>query len=253
MNELLQLFLLTLLGSVIGLVGGAIFLFSSKLSNFLQKHSVPFAAGVLLSVSLLVLIPESFEQIGDDALLVVLISFIAAYLFEYFILDIHHHDHQDHKKIHGKRVYHFSGILVIAGDTIHNFLDGVAIAASFFVHPSLGLVMAFSTLFHEIPHEIGDFAILLKAGYSRRRVFTINLISSLFTILGAFFALLFINNSLFIGTMLGISAGIFLYLGTIDFLPNIREGYKNKHTAIIPLVIGVMVMIVTLMIIPQAH
>lgn len=253
MQDLVQLFLLALLGSVIGLIGGIIFLFSRRTSSFLQKHSIPFAAGVLLTVSLLVLIPEAFEEIGETAFLVMLLSFFAAFLFEYFIIDIHHHDHTEHKKVHGNREFGFSGALVIVGDTIHNFIDGIAIATSFFVDPALGLVVAASTLFHEIPHEIGDFAVLLKAGYSRRSVFLINLGSSLLTIVGAFFALLFIDNDQFIGIMLAISAGIFLYLGTIDFLPNIREGYKNKYHAIVPLVLGILIMIFTVMLIPHPH
>lgn len=253
MSDFLQLSLLAFFGSIIALAGGVVFLFSKRLSGFLQKHSIPFAAGVLITVSLLGLVPEAFLLIGERSLVILLISFFAAYLFEHFFLDIHHHDEDHHTEIHGKRHIGRSVPLVIVGDTIHNFIDGIAIAASFFVNPGLGFVSAFSTFLHEVPHEVGDFAILLKAGYSRKNVLLINVISASFTFAGAYVALFFAGSDIFIGVMISISAGIFLYLGAIDFLPHIETGYKNKTRAIIPLIIGVLIMLVTLMAVPHSH
>lgn len=247
MFNLFELFLLSILGSIIGLLGGAVFLLSKNLSKILQKHSVPFAAGVLITISLLTLIPESIDQIGEQALLVVLAAFFITYLVEHFVIDIHHHEQEVGHK------HEISSFLVIVGDTIHNFIDGIAIAASYFVNPSLGLVTSLSTFLHEVPHEIGDFAVLLNAGYSRKKVFLINFISSCFTIFGAFTAVFFAENHTFLGVMLAISAGIFLYLGTIDFLPNIHHGYSKKSQPIIPLVLGILIMILTLTLIPHGH
>jgi zinc and cadmium transporter len=246
MNEIIQLFLLALLGSIIALAGGVVFLFNRKLSSSLQKHSVPFAAGVLITVALLVLLPESFEQIGETSLLVVLASFFGAYLFENFFFHIHHHD-ADYK------IKKSQTALVIFGDTIHNFIDGIAIAVSFFVNPGLGLITAFSTFLHEIPHEIGDFGILLKAGWRRKNILIVNAISASFTIIGAFVTFFIAQNNTFVGIMLAVSAGIFLYLGAIDFLPNIGKEYKNKFTAVIPLALGIAIMLATVVLVPHAH
>jgi zinc and cadmium transporter len=248
MGELIQLFLLALLGSIIALVGGVVFLYDRKLSEILEKHSIPFAAGVLVSVSLLALIPESFEQIGESALFVVLLSFFVSYFLEHFLIEIHHHKEALH---HHKDHLEYSVPLVIVGDTIHNFIDGIAIAASFFASPGLGLITAFSTFLHEVPHEIGDFGILLKAGWKRGRIFWINLVSASFTIVGAFLTLAVSENSQFIGFMMAVSAGIFLYLGTIDFLPHIDHGYQSKAKSMIPLVLGIAIMLAVIMFVPH--
>jgi len=164
MSEVLNLFLLALLGSVIALFGGVVFLFNRRLSSVLEKYSVPFAAGVLVTVSLLGLIPESEHEIGEMAHWIVLASFLGVYLFEHLFFGIHHHGDEDE---HHKEIEESSIGLVLFGDTIHNFIDGVAIAASFMISPNLGFITALSTFLHEVPHEIGDFGILLKAGWKR--------------------------------------------------------------------------------------
>jgi zinc and cadmium transporter len=248
MYDLVQLFLLALLGSLIALAGGVIFLYNKTWSNALEKHSIPFAAGVLITVALLGLLPEASEMIGEKAFLVILISFFCAFLFERLCVDIHHHEHT-----HPGQSYRASIPLVIVGDTIHNFIDGVAIGASFLINPGLGLVTALSTFLHEIPHEIGDFGILLKAGWKKTDIIAVNIISASLTIVGAFSIFIFAENTAVIGTLLSISAGIFLYLGAIDFLPHIDEGYKSKVNSIIPLTIGILIMVATLMAVPHEH
>src|SRR5690606_11161900 len=135
-----------ILGSVISLVSGVIFLFSQRLSAFLKKHSVPFASGVLLSVALIGLMPEAVHILEEGAFLVVLFTFVTVYIIENFFFKVHHSEDTNEK-------FKSAVWLVIVGDTIHNFIDGVAIATSFFVAPGLGLVTAFSTFLHEGPHE----------------------------------------------------------------------------------------------------
>jgi zinc and cadmium transporter len=247
MNELLQLFLLALLGSIIALVGGVVFLYKRSWSDFLEKHSVPFAAGVLITVSLVGLLPEAHEAIGENTFVIILLTFFAADLFEHVFFGIHHH------KEGGAHDYKGSVPLVIVGDTIHNFIDGVAIGASFLVSPGLGLITALSTFLHEVPHEIGDFGILLRAGWSRPKIFLVNVISASATIVGAFALLLFAGNDVLIGSLLAVSAGVFLYLGASDFLPHIEEGYESKLKSVLPLTIGVAVMLFTLMVVPHSH
>jgi zinc and cadmium transporter len=222
-NETLQLILLVSLGSIAGLIGGVIFLFNDKWARVLCKYAVPFAAGVLISVTLLHLIPEAVHEVGENAYLIVLISFLFSFFFEEFFARLHHHEDKKHtlKK---------SAIpLVLFGDTVHNFIDGVAIAAAYIIDPIAGLVVAIATFLHETPHEIADFGILVKSGWPKRKAFTANFLSALATFPGA---LLVVYYSQImqggVGVLLAISAGVFLYLGASDFLPEVAEENNGK-------------------------
>src|SRR3989338_6200184 len=181
MSGFYQLLLLALLGSMVALIGGIVFLFNKSLSKTLSVNSVPFAAGVLITVSVLGLLPEALEMSGENVFLVVLASFFGAYFFEKVFFGLHHHKEPLHH-----RDFKSSVPLVIFGDTIHNFIDGVAIAASYLVSPGFGLITAISTLLHEVPHEIGDFGILLRAGWRRKKILIVNGLSASATLLGAF-------------------------------------------------------------------
>ena len=248
MSGFYQLLLLALLGSMVALIGGVVFLFNKSLSKTLAVNSVPFAAGVLITVSVLGLLPEALEMAGEKVFLIVLSSFFGAYFFEKIFFGIHHHE--DHQ--HGKD-YKSSVPLVIFGDTIHNLIDGVAIAASYLVSPGLGLVTAISTLLHEVPHEIGDFGILLKAGWRRRNILIVNALSASATIVGASLVYFSSFGDELVGSLLALSAGVFLYLGASDFLPDVEYFSKSKVRAVIPLVIGVIAMVFTLMAVPHGH
>ncbi len=249
MNEALHLFLLALLGSVIALVGGIVFLFNDRWASFLEKHSVPFASGVLLSVALIGLMPEAVHILDESAFLIVLITFVTAYLFENLFFKVRHH-HSDE----ASQKYKSAVPLVIIGDTIHNFIDGVAIAASFFAAPGLGLVTAISTFLHEVPHEISDFGILLKVGWKKLSIFIVNLLSASTTIIGAFMVMFFFQEGPIIGILLAFSAGLFLYLGASDFLPEIDGVSKKKTIAILtPFLLGIALIVATLNLVPHSH
>lgn len=250
MHDFINILLLALLGSVIALVGGVVFLLVSKWSDVLSKYSVPFAAGVMMTVSLLGLLPESVDILGELGFLISLLAFIAAFLFENIFCDLHHHEHCH---IHDDKHHHKSSVaLVIIGDTIHNLVDGAAIAAGYLVNPGLGIITTISTFLHEVPHEIGDFGILLKAGYSKSKVFWINFFSALSTVLGAILIYFFIRETEFLGYLLAIAAGMFMYLGASDFLPRASKEIDTKK-AVIVLLIGVLIMYLTMHIIPHSH
>lgn len=249
--ELLYLLLQALIGSLIALFGGIVFLYNRRLSSVLEKYSVPFAAGVLVTVSILGLIPEAEHEIGEFAHWVVLFSFLGVYIFEHLFFGIHHHDEDEGH--HHDNIKTSSVGLVIFGDTIHNFIDGVAIGAAFLIDPNLGLIVALSTFLHEVPHEIGDFGILLKAGWKRSKILVVNIISATMTIVGAFSVYLFNHNESFNGTLMAISAGVFLYLGASDFLPKINSEGKNKLKSILPLILGSVIIIATILLLPHDH
>lgn len=214
---------MTILGSIAGLVGGIILIFYKKSTEFLTKISLPLAAGVLLSLSLLDLFPEAVEEIGSGAFSIVLGVFILLYLVERFITPIHHHE--------DGHVQESTVSFVIFGDTIHNFLDGVAIAASFVISPSLGLLVAIGTFLHETPHEIADFAILIRAGFSKTKAFWTNFFSALATIPGAFLTFYYAEKTESgVGILLAIAAGLFLYVSSTDFLPELTHEHQKKGT-----------------------
>lgn len=248
--EAVYLLLQALIGSTIALFGGVIFLYNRNLSSVLEKYSVPFAAGVLVTVSLVGLIPEAEHEIGNSVYWIVLVSFLAVYVFEHLFFDIHHHDEVDE---HHHGIKKSSIGLVIFGDTIHNFIDGIAIGASFMISPNLGLITAFSTFLHEVPHEIGDFGILLKAGWKRMRVLGVNIVSSLMTVVGAFTVYFFNTNDALNGSLMAVSAGVFLYLGASDFLPKISSISQNKLKTVFPVIFGSLIMVTFLLLLPHEH
>lgn len=248
--EIVNLFLQALLGSVIALLGGVVFLYNRKLSSILEKYSVPFAAGVLVAVSILGLIPEAEHEIGESVFWIVLVSFLGVYIFEHLFFDIHHHGEEDG---HTHEIKSSSIGFVIFGDTIHNFIDGVAIGAGFLINPNLGWITAFSTFLHEVPHEIGDFGILLKAGWSKSKILVVNIISSLMTVVGAFTVYFFSHNESLNGVLMAVSAGVFLYLGASDFLPKIKDQSNSKLKSILPLILGAGIIMATVLLLPHEH
>ena len=248
MIDYFLLFLLSLLGGMVGLVGGFAFLSIKSWSRWLSIYSIPFAAGILLTVALIGLLREAVDLSGENAFLVTVLAFLGAFLFEQFFVHIHHHETCEHCPVKKSSIS-----LIIFGDTIHNAIDGVAIGAAFVVSPGLGLITATSSFLHEVPHEIGDFGILLKTGWKAKKIIAINVISSLATVLGAFAVVLLSPSDTVIGTLLAVSAGIFLFLGASDFVPHIGKKNEGKLESILMLLVGVIIMILTIYAVPHSH
>jgi len=221
MGNLPLLLVYSFIGSVAGLIGGVILLFKKEWAKALASVSVPFAAGILLALSFLDLLPEAVEEVGETAFSVILIVFVVLFLIERFFFYLHHHQetgetHAGHNHVQGEEVIP----LIIFGDTIHNFLDGVVIGASFLVNPALAMVVSLSTFLHETPHEIADFGILLARGWSRRKAFWTNFFSSLATFPGAILTYFYADQiGQGVGILLALATGFFLYVATTDFLP----------------------------------
>lgn len=249
MSPLFSLLALSFIGSVAGIIGGVVFLFKKDWAEALASRAIPLAAGVLLAVSLLDLAPEAVDIIGNQTFSIILIVFVVFFLIERFLFYLHHHHYED---AHGHDV-ETTVPLVIFGDTIHNFLDGVAIAASFMVNPSLGLIVAASTFLHETPHEIADFGILLSAGWTRKRAFFANFLSALATFPGAILTFYFAEKiEAGIGVLLAVSAGLFLYVATTDFLPEVSHAPRgtSRRQALF-LIIGILIIVALGAIVPE--
>lgn len=243
MTTLQYIVLFSILGGVFSLIGGLLLLRSKRSAKLLAQYATPFAGGALLAAVFLDLLKEGTEQgSADNVLLATLIGMVLFFLAEGFIRWFHHH-HQDDE---GTESHHdASAWLVIVGDTLHNALDGIAIAASFLISIPTGIVTTIAVAAHEIPQEIGDFGLLLSKGMSRRRVLLVNLVSALATVV---FAVLtyFIgsNDQMPVGVLLGLSAGFLLYIAASDVIPAIHAKHDNQKQFNIQaalLVLGVVV------------
>lgn len=248
MPDVILLVLLVLFGSIFALVGGILFLTIPSWSVALGRYSVPFAGGVLLTVSLISILPESTELLGQSAYVVTLITFLTIYLFEQVFFSLHHHDDEDGEQHHHQKKR--AAWLVMVGDTIHNAIDGIAIAAAFAVTPGLGAVTAVSTFLHEVPHEIGDFGVLLRAKWSKRAIIATNVISACASLVGALCIYQLRPSDWVLGFLLAVSAGIFLYLGASDFLPHAGKNL-SKPRMVVALLLGVGLMLISAWLIPH--
>lgn len=247
MNTFLPITLLVLFGSLVALVGGILCLSIKPLARFLTRYAASFASGVMLTVALVGLLPEAVHELGETAFVVALLAFLATYIFEHFVFALHHHEDDSH------HAHHTSAVpLVVVGDTIHNLIDGAAIAAAYLAHPGLGFTMALSTFLHEVPHEMADFGVLLQAKWSKRRIIVVNVVSALAAFVGAYAVLATAQVLDVVGYLLAISSGLFLYLAASDFLP--KPGQHVSHQKAVGIMItGVVIMLAALNALPHSH
>lgn len=200
-----------------------------KISHFLAS----FAAGTLLGAAFFDLLPEALEakeQQGIqniDIFFWTFVGIIAFFLLERFLHWFHHH--HEHADVISKPTVP----LIIIGDTIHNFIDGIAIAATFMVSIPLGIVTSLAVAAHEIPQEIGDFGVLLHRKIDRKKVILINVLSSCAAFLGALLTF-FIGEKItgILPISLGITAGFFIYIAASDLIPEIHEENRKGFAVI---------------------
>lgn len=137
-----------------------------------------------------------------------------------------HPQHQSNSHDRGR-----SGMMIMIGDTFHNFVDGILIASAFMVDIKLGIVTAIAIIAHEIPQEVGDFLILLHSGYSKRQAFIFNLVSSLATAVGGFIAYFALSNvQTWVPTILGLAAASMLYVAVADLIPSLHKRTELRAT-----------------------
>lgn len=225
MTEYLQLIGLALFGGVFSLCGGVLLLSKHSLADKLAEYATPFAAGALLATVFLDLLKDGLEEASVNTVLTAtLIGMVLFFFAERFLHWFHHHHQHDHDDVDA-----VTKPLIIIGDTIHNALDGVAIAAAFLISPATGVITAMAVATHEIPQEIGDFGLLLNKGMRRRNVLLVNLFSALATVVFAVVAYALGSSEVLpIGFLLGLSAGFLLYIAASDIIPDIHENMP-KH------------------------
>ena len=192
-------------------------------------HLVSFATGALLGAALLALLPHALEGAGPERVHEIGVALVVGiglfFILEKLVLWRHSHDHEyAHGAAHDHHRDDASAALILVGDGIHNALDGVLIAAAFLTDVRLGIVTAIAAMAHEIPQEVGDFAVLLQAGMSRGRALLMNLLTGLTSVLGglaAYFALRQVMQVL--PYALAIAAACFLYVAVADLIPGLHR------------------------------
>lgn len=249
MPIILQVIICSLIGGLFSLIGGILLTFHKK-ANKIASYATPFAAGALLAAAFIDLLPEAIETTSDHSLVLVftLLGLTAFFLLETFIQWFHCHAHQKtshHKNENLKPVVP----LLILGDTLHNAIDGAAIAGAFLISPASGIIITIAIAAHEIPQEIGDFAVMIHHGISRRRTIIINLLSALAaTISAVLFYLLGNQLSQFLPILLGFVAGFFIYIAATDIIPTIHQDpiRRSRNIKSLWLLIGVVVVSLTI-------
>lgn len=230
-----------LIVSLVSLLG--IFTFSiktAKLDRFLL-YMVSFSTGTLFGDVFFHLLPEIVEEsgFGVDVSFYILSGIAFSFAIEKFV---HwHHCHHSNSKDHP----HPFAIMNLVGDGVHNFLDGLIIGASFLVSVPVGIATTMAVFFHEIPQEIGDFAVLIHGGYSKKRAVILNFLISLLAILGAALALMLSTEMESVTTFLvPFAAGNFLYIAGSDLIPELQKEVNLKKSTLqyLIFILGIMVM-----------
>lgn len=228
--------------SLISLVG--VFTLSLK-EEILRKYVFIFisvAVGALLGDSFIHLIPEALENSNNTTLvsILIIVGILLFFILEKFLHWHHHGEDKEESHIHPV------GKLVLFSDGIHNFIDGIIIGASFLVSIPVGIATTIAVVLHEIPQEIGDFAVLLHAGYSKTRALWLNFLSALAAILGAV-VVFTINGAAEVSStiFLPIAAGGFIYIAVADLIPELHKTKDTKHSIlqIAGVCIGILAMV----------
>ena len=233
MSTLAWITLASILGGVLSVAFAALFALTARAAWV--PMLISYAIGALLGAAFLELLPHAFE--GGDTIhrtaATILAGIFGFFILEKLVLWRHHHvedfdapDPQADAHDHGR-----SGMLILIGDSFHNFVDGILIAAAFMENTQLGIVTALAIIAHEIPQEVGDFLILLHSGYSRTRAFMLNLASSLAMFAGAllaYFALQALQE--WVQTILALAAASMIYVAVADLIPGLHKRPELRAT-----------------------
>ena len=203
---------------------------------------ISYAIGALLGAAFLEILPHALEH-GEPHRMAATVLFGIMFFFVLEKLVLWRHCHHDHCEAHEAQApthdHGRSGLLILVGDTFHNFVDGVLIAAAFLESTELGIVTALAIIAHEIPQEVGDYMILLHSGYSRAKALAFNLLSSLATLVGAMLAYFALSDMQeMIPTLLGLAAASMIYVAVADLIPGLHKRTELKATIQQVLLIG---------------
>jgi zinc and cadmium transporter len=224
----------SLLGGILSVIAAALFALNAR-AQYLGLL-VSYAIGALLGAVFLDVLPEAFKLTPNASAVsgTVLVGILLFFTLEKVLIWRHcHHEHcevhEPHE--HSANDHGRSGTMIIVGDTFHNFIDGIIIAAAFLVDVNLGVVTSLAIIAHEIPQEVGDFAVLLHSGYSKLRAFQLNLISSFATVVGGvlgYFALQDMQS--LVPYLLALASASMIYVAVADLIPGLHKRTQLSDT-----------------------
>jgi zinc and cadmium transporter len=223
----------SILGGALSVACAALFALNAR-AQFIGAL-VSYAIGALLGAVFLDILPEAIEQ--TSSVTTVSATLLAGILL-FFVLEklvLWRHCHHDHCEVHEPHTHGHdhgrSGTMIVVGDTFHNFVDGIIIAAAFLADTELGIVTALAIIAHEIPQEVGDFVILLHSGYSKLRAFQLNLISSLATLVGGVLGYYTLQTmQSLVPTLLALAAASMIYVAVADLIPGLHKRTQLRDT-----------------------
>ena len=219
------------------IAGGLLSVCAAAFALVLRASWVPmlvsFAIGTLLGAAFLEVIPHAFEESEPhQAAGAILGGILGFFLLEKLLLWRHSHEHGEGTELQHHHEHSRAGLLIVVGDTVHNFVDGVLIAAAFLQSTELGLVTAIAIVAHEIPQEVGDFLVLLQSGYARAKAFVLNVLSSLGSVAGGvlgYYALQGFEE--WEPILLGVVAASMIYVAVADLIPGLHKRPELRATA----------------------
>jgi zinc and cadmium transporter len=221
------------LGGLLSVVAAALFALNARAQYI--GGLVSYAIGALLGAVFLDILPEAIALSPNVAAVsgTVLAGILLFFTLEKVLIWRHcHHDHcEAHEPHEHGHDYGRSGTMVIVGDTFHNFVDGIIIAAAFLADTNLGIVTALAIVAHEVPQEVGDFAILLHSGYSKLRAFQMNLISSFATLVGGVLGYVALQNmQSLVPYLLALASSSMIYVAVADLIPGLHKRTHIRDT-----------------------
>ncbi len=234
---LLNIILATTLVSALSLVAVLLLSINKKLLSKITEYLVALSAGTMIGTAFVHLIPEAIEMSNMEIIFVyVLASFIIFFLVEKLIHWHHCHRTDDHGHVIGK--------MNLIGDAIHNFIDGIVVAASFVANPALGSLTAFAVATHELPQEIGDFGVLIHSGMRKKKAIILNVLVSATMILGGIVGF-YLTSSFesILPYLMAFAAGGFIYISASDLIPELKEegNLLKSLTHLLVFVIGILI------------
>ncbi|MFZ2545263.1 MAG: ZIP family metal transporter [Candidatus Saccharimonadales bacterium] len=218
--DLLWMWSAIIVGSSISLLGGALIFTTKRRREQAILVAMPFGAGALLSAAFLDLLPEALDlTAGFEVMFWTLAGFLFFFVLERSAGWFHHHHQHNQVAVNTSQRW-----LIVIGDLMHNAIDGVAIGAAFLANPALGIITTIAVSAHEIPKELGTFALLLSRGWKDRTVLLANVATAVATLITATSVYLIGNHDdKLLGALLASTAGFFIYIAASDIIPDIHE------------------------------
>jgi len=251
----LYVILAGLSGAILSLILGLLLVSNNKEYKIIS-YSIAFAAGALISAAFFDLLHEAIELaeevslFGSDTIFfimgIVIIGILIFFILETILSNFHSHAHNQERE---EGSHSNIGIMVTISDSLHNFIDGIAIGAAFLINPISGLIITIVILVHEIPQEIGDIALMRANGISKKDTILLNIISGLASLIGAllFFGIgqIFTNiQTSYLAPIFALVSGFFIYLATTDIIPTLHQEHDKKKaiSKMLILILGVVVL-----------